>query len=162
MPTRVRMRKRAISAVFLAVAGLPLAACGPNQRIMNSSNQTASSRDTLGSQANVTPAASSFEQDIEAMRTADFKFILVFRRKDGGPLDASDKELIARNTGPQANRRRLSDEGRAVIIGTNFPFEERLMNELTERFQTENYSREDSGPVTFEAAPAANNATPVR
>jgi len=87
------------------------------------------------------------------MRTADFKFILVFRRKDGQVMEAADKELISRNTGFQANRRRLSDDGKAVIIGGNFPFATALMNELTQKYKMENYSKPDSGPVVSNAVP---------
>ena len=68
-------------------------------------------------------------------------------------MDAADKELISRNTGSQANRRRLSDGGRAVIIGSNFPFLPNLLDELQQKFKTENYSKADSGPVTSGTAP---------
>ncbi len=137
--------------ILTVLIALAAAGCGPNKRIMESTpGNRESGRDP---NATVAPAGSTFEQDLEAMRTADFKFILVFRRKDGQQLDATDKELIGRNTALQANRRRLSDEGRAVIIGSNFPIETRLMNELTERFNMENLSRPDSGPVTFDPSP---------
>lgn len=152
--------KKLTSSTLLAVAAFSIAGCGPNQRIMNSANVNSAVREAPGTEVGTPPPASTFEQDLEAMRTADFKFILVIRRKDGGPLDASDKELISRNTGLQANRRKLSDEGRAVIIGSNFPIEAKLMNELTGRFKTENYSKPDSGPVTFEGAPAPTQTAP--
>ena len=131
---------------FIAVA----AGCGPNKRIMESAPENRAMSNSNG--ADPAPAA-SFEQDIEAMRTADFKFIVAFRRHDGQPLEAPDKEFISRNTGMQANRRRLSDQGKAVIIGSNFPFEAKPMNELMARFQTQNFSKPDSGPLTFEPSP---------
>jgi hypothetical protein len=96
--------------------------------------------------SNAAPAPAGFEQDLEAMRTADFKFILVFRRKDDQPMDAADKDRISRNVGAQANRRRLSDGGKAIIIGSNFPFPP-LPKESAERFRMDNFSKPDSGPI---------------
>ncbi len=89
------------------------------------------------------------------MRTADFKFIVVFRRKDGQQLDAADKALIA-GTGSQANRRRLSDEGRAVIIGSNFPFMKDEFKPLADRFKMDNFSKPDSGPMFSDTTPTGD------
>lgn len=61
---------------------------------------------------------SGLDQDIEAMRTADFRFIWVLRRKDGGVLDAADKAVIKANTA-DVNRRVLTDDNKALVIGTN-------------------------------------------
>lgn len=121
--------------------------CGPNQRILESANENqASNVEHVATNVNASPAVSSFEQDLNAMRTADFKFIVVFRRKDGSALDATDKELISK-TGSQANRRRLSDDGKAVIIGSNFPFNTGEFEGLAKRFRMEDYSKPDSGPM---------------
>jgi len=129
-----------------------LTACGPNQRILQSANENTAATEPVVASANGSPAASTFEQDLNAMRTADFKFILVFRRKDGQTLDPDDKDLIGK-TAPQANRRRLSDEGRAAIIGSNFPFPTGAFSGLTERFKMEDYSRPDSGPMFSNSLP---------
>lgn len=131
--------------VFSLVMLFCLAGCGPNQRILESSNSTSAAEGSSPSEQ-VPQTVPSFEQDLNAMRTADFKFIVVFRRKDKGALDASDKELLG-NTATQANRRRLSDEGRAVIIGSNFPFPSGEFEALNQRFTMENYSKADSGPM---------------
>lgn len=120
--------------------------CGPNKRILESANGGNTGSEPVAADSNTVPAVSSFEQDLNAMRTADFKFILVFRRKDGKELEQGDKELIA-NAAAQANRRRLSDEGKAVIIGSNFPFAAGAFGGLTERFNMDNYSKPDSGPM---------------
>ena len=120
--------------------------CGPNKRILESANGGNTGSEPVAADSNAVPAVSSFEQDLNAMRTADFKFILVFRRKDGKELEQGDKELIA-NAAAQANRRRLSDEGKAVIIGSNFPFAAGAFGGLTERFNMDNYSKPDSGPM---------------
>ena len=140
------------SVLILASVVLAGFACGPNQRILESSSEN---RDEPPVSANsrVAPAVSTFEQDLNAMRNADFKFIVAFRRKDGGPMDAQDKELISRNTGPQANRRRLSDDGKAVLIGSNFPFQAGTLEELSKRFSVDNYSKPDSGPMVSNSSP---------
>ena len=139
-------------AVFFIVIAAAMAACTPNQRIINSAAGTPA------------PVASStvpigFEVDLEAMRTADFKFILVFRRKDGAVLDADDKAWINANTPPDVNRRKLSDNGKAVIIGSNFPFMPGTIGNLTIRFVMEDHSKPEAGPLEIDGAVDAN-ATP--
>ena len=132
------------------------AACGPNQRILESANENRPSDAEVASvNSNAAPTPAGFEQDLESMRTADFKFILVFRRKDGQPMDAADKDWISRNVGAQANRRRLSDGGKAIIIGSNFPFPP-LPKEFADRFKMDNFSKSDSGPVFVNANTNAN------
>ena len=125
--------------------------CGPNQRILESSNASGTpDTESAVVNSNTAPVPAGFDQDLEAMRTADFKFILVFRRKDDHPMDAADKDWISRNVGAQANRRRLSDGGKAIIIGSNFPFPP-LPKEFGDRFKMDNFSKADSGPVFVNA-----------
>jgi hypothetical protein len=138
--------------MFLISVSIAGVSCGPNQRILESSNENKSADAPVQTTANVAPALSSFEQDLSAMRTADFKFILVFRRNVGQPMDAADKDLIGKKAA-QANRRRLSDEGRAVLIGSNFPFVTGLFDDMKERFTMENYSKADSGPLYSDGVP---------
>ena len=150
-----------IRSSMLAIAVVVASSCGPNSRILESANQN-NPPVPAAANSNSPASASSFEQDLNAMRTADFKFIIVFRRKDGQPFDASDKELISK-TGTLANRRILSDEGRAVIMGSNFMFVKGEFDELTRRFQMENYSKADSGPMYSNSNSNSNsNSMPVR
>lgn len=132
-----------VSLMIAAVCG-----CGPNRRIMEEAKEKETSRNAVIENSAPLAEETSFEKDLQAMRNADFKFILVFRRKDGQPMTPEDKALIGTNTGMQANRRRVSDDGRAVIIGGNFPFATKPMSELTAKFNMENYSKPDSGPLT--------------
>jgi hypothetical protein len=109
--------------ILLMFAVFVSSACGPNQQILESANENRTSETEVAEvNSNSTPAPIGFDADLESMRTADFKFILVFRRKDGQPMDAADKDWISRNIGAQANRRTLSDGGKAILIGSNFPF----------------------------------------
>ena len=140
------MKRTIGNAMVLVSAVILAAACGPNERILRSANENAVAAEPIAINSNGAAAATSFEQDLNAMRTADFKFIVAFRRKDGQALDSADKALVGA-AGSQATRRRLSDEGRAVIIGSNFPFMKDEFDTLTERFKMENFSKPDSGPM---------------
>ncbi len=127
---------------FAASVSLLSSACTPNRRIVESVR-------TPEPVSNVqsTPAASGFESDLQAMRNADFTFVLVFRRRDGEPFDSEDKAFLNSNTPPDANRRKLSDDGKAVIIGSNFPFVPGTIENLTSRFVMEDHSKPDAGPL---------------
>ncbi|MGI8812422.1 MAG: hypothetical protein ACR2IH_07825, partial [Pyrinomonadaceae bacterium] len=78
---------RAFAIVFAIVA---TNACGPNQQILRSAKSPTPS-------TNSTAAPSTFEQEVEAMRTANFNFIFVFRRPDGMSIDAADKKFAGDN-----------------------------------------------------------------
>ena len=148
-------RSIAVLVIFCSCAA---SGCGPNQRIMNSAAEnTAESEARASNSANAVPTVTGFKQDLESMRTADFKFIVVFRRKDGGKLQQEDKEAIGRITGQQVNRRKISDEGKAVIIGSNFPFLPGMLEQLTEKFKMEDYSKPESGPLVANANQQSTN-----
>lgn len=140
------MKTTIIDAAFVLSLAILGPSCGPNQRILESANANKSAGSEPIAVNASAPPVTSFEQDLNSMRTADFKFIVVIRRKDRQPLEAADKALIAKE-GSQANRRRLSDEGKAVIIGSNFPFLTGTFDGLRARFNLENYSKPDSGAM---------------
>lgn len=75
------------------------------------------------------------------MRTADFFCIYVLRRKDGSPLDSDDKKFASQTIPPQMNRRTLSDNGKTIIVGSNFRLPEDNIKVLSERFAFEDLSR---------------------
>ena len=142
------------AVLTISIASL-LAACTPNQRIINSAAETPAPPPASS------PAPVGLDVDLEAMRTADFKFILVFRRKDGAPLNAEDKAWINANTPPDVNRRKLSDDGKAVIIGSNFPFLPGTIGNLTSRFVMEDHSKPEAGPIEMDRSGNTNsNSTP--
>ena len=111
---------------------LILSACGGNEAILKSGKEPAA-------QANVESSKTTFEKDLEAVRVADFSFVYVLRRKDGGVIDAEDKSIIRLQTA-QANRRVAADDGRAFIIGSNFALPPKNMAAIYDRFAVENYS----------------------
>ncbi len=131
------------TSVWLAVV-VVVCSCAPNQRIVESNAALA--------EANVNrvaePARSSLEKDIEAMRTADFIFVYVIKRKDGTPLDAEDKRFASAVIPSDMNRRTVSDEGKVILIGSNFRMPDESRKLIEERFAVEDLSRE---------VPAANS-----
>lgn len=133
--------KLPMSSIFLLLVFATLA-CAPNQRIINSA-----ASETPAPVNIAPPAVGGFDGDLQTMRNADFKFILVFRRKDGAVLNADDKTFANVNGPADVNRRRIADNGKAIIIGSNFPFLPGMMEKMAERFTIENYSKPDSGPM---------------
>ena len=103
--------------------------CGPDQRILDSGKEKPE-------QGQTTPQATTFESDMAAMRAAGFSFVHVLRRKDGGKLDTEDRSILRTNTA-DTNRRVVSDDDRAVIIGTNYKIPPENMKVLRDRFNVE-------------------------
>lgn len=134
----------AMSAVSMASI-----ACGPNPRIMNSAAETPES-------VSQQPVRSAYETDIEAMRTADFNFIYVFRRKDGAAMTAEDRSFVIANTPVETNRRKVSDGERAIILGSNFRFPPEIIAKLAERFAFEDLSKPESELQKLAANAEAN------
>jgi hypothetical protein len=116
-------------------------ACGPNERIMNSSKEAENESNALNRNVAEMPKAGTLERDVQAMRDADFNFIYVFQRKDGGVLDAEDKRFVAERTPPEINRRRVGDTEKWIILGSNFRLEPKVLDEMKERFAFEDHSK---------------------
>ncbi len=140
-------------ALILAIA-LFITACGGNESILRSGKEPTP-------QANTDSQKTTFEKDLEAMRTAEFSFIYVLRRKDGETLDAQDRSVIKLQT-DQINRRVTADDGRAVILGSNFLLTDRNMAVLNERFAVENFSPSPSTAINSNANTNAGNQNIVR
>jgi hypothetical protein len=140
-------------ALALAGAVVLFSSCTPNRRILESA------RTPEPAVVNSTPGVSSLESDLQAMRNADFTYILLFRRKDGAMMDAEDKAVINANTPPDVNRRTLSDGGKTVIIGSNFPFLPGTIENLTSRVVMEDHSKPDAGPLEVDRTANSNTST---
>lgn len=118
-----------ILSLLMVVSG-----CGPNTSIA-----------TSGKSGSPTPAsnektASSFEKDLEAMRTANFEYIFSLRRKDGLVLDADDKKFIRENKPAEINRIVLTDDDKALIAGSNYPFSPESLKALQTRYEFQDFS----------------------
>ncbi|CAN5466083.1 hypothetical protein BH18ACI1_BH18ACI1_11790 [soil metagenome] len=83
---------------------------------------------------------SDFERDLETMRTANFDYIFAFRRKDGGAFDGEDKSYLKANLPSETNRTVLSDDDKAVIVGSHFKFLPENLETLRMRFNIADYS----------------------
>ena len=117
-------------------------ACKPNQRIVESSAEK--QKELAPAERQSGPEFVTAEADIAAMRTADFNFIYVFRRKDGNGLDSDDRRFINANTPYEINRKKLSDGGRALIVGSNYHFPAENFKAMKERFAFEDFSKPES------------------
>ena len=138
----------ALSAAIFASASF--SGCGPNEAILRS-NVT----QQAGPASNTPPAYDSVEKEIENMRTADFNFILVLRRKDGGVMQAADKTLV-RTITTNANRRSLADGEKAIVIGANVATAGDVVKKLAERFDVQDYSTVGTENINSNSAANAN------
>jgi hypothetical protein len=123
-----------IALLILALVGL---ACA-NQTILNSSEPK---REPIPPSEQ---PKDSFERALRGVQSGDFTYILVFRRKDGGAFDTEDKRFVKANTPAETNQFVLTDEDRAVIAGSNFPFPPENIKVLGERFNIEDYSKPEA------------------
>ena len=118
-------------------------ACGPNEGVLQSGRETPAPVNV--SDNNKPSAALTVDDEIQAMRYADFRIIMVIRRKDGAKLAGDDKNIIKTAT-VDMNRRVLSDEGRAIVIGSNFAITPDKMSALASRFLIEDHSSSSAVP----------------
>lgn len=122
--------RRVACFCLLLVLVCTLAACGPNNQVLTSGKGTPAPRN---------PDDNSVAKELEAMRTADFTFVFVLRRKDGGQMDAADRGVIRSNTAG-ANRRVAADSEKAFVIGSNVQLAANNMTALYEHFTVEDHS----------------------
>jgi hypothetical protein len=84
-----------------------------------------------------------------------FSVVLVFKRKDGGVFDSEDKKYISANKPSGINRAILTDDEKALVVGSNFLFPPENMVALRKRFVVEDHSK---APV--KEPPANTNQRP--
>jgi hypothetical protein len=82
----------------------------------------------------------AFEQDLQTMKTADFEYVFVFRRKDGGAFDGEDRKYLRANSPPATNRFISTDDDKAFIAGSKYKFSPENLEILRQRFNIEDYS----------------------
>ena len=123
------------SSLVLLSLVLILAGCSKT-----ATNSTPPSSETPHTKA--APQASpltGFEKDLQYVRNSQFRYVWVFSRKDGKPLDKDDAAYLRTNA-PQVIDWVTTDNGKKVIAGTNFNLEEGNLGLLKKRFVTEDYS----------------------
>ena len=119
-----------VSSILLLLA-LIASSCGPNEGILKSGKE-------MPPPANV-DSRTTFARELDAMQTADFRWVYVLRRKDGGKIDAEDRSVIKLQT-TDANRRVAADDDKAFIIGSNVPVPPPNLAALYGRFAVEDHS----------------------
>lgn len=140
------MTKKRISKILpplVLTAAFLIAGCGPNEAILNSNSR--GETPPAASDSTPQPTVTTVEKEIENMKTVGFEQIFVFRRKDGGKFDSTDTEFFRTHTA-QVNRRVRSDDGTALIVGTNYPIEPESFKALGERFAVEDHSGKSAAP----------------
>ena len=107
-----------------------------------SSDSASGSASSPQGQSAPTPARTDFEQKLQYVREGQFHHIYVFTRKDGGPFDKDDVAHLNANSpvGEKTNMRVKTDDGRRVLIGTNFEFTQENFDALGQRFNIEDYT----------------------
>lgn len=95
-----------------------------------------------GQSTTPTPKRTDFEEKLQYVRDGQFHHIYVFTRKDGGAFERDDVEYLNANSpiGEKTNMRVKTDDGRRVVIGTNFEFTQENFDALGKRFNIEDYT----------------------
>jgi len=126
-----------LCALFLATSFL-ISGCRKSSDTSNGSNSS------QGQSANTTPTPprTDFEQKLQYVRDGQFHHVYVFSRKDGGAFDKDDVKYLTDNSpvGEKTNMRVKTDDGRRVIIGTNFEYTAEQVTALFKRFNIEDYT----------------------
>jgi poly(3-hydroxybutyrate) depolymerase len=133
-----RINKLFYGGAFLASL-LFIAACEPAPSMMNKS-----STPTPLPPAETGEKLTGLEREIKDMETAGFKIIYVIKRKDGGVLSREDKNHLSANRPREANRFVLTDDEKAIVAGSNFPFSTENLEAIRKRFVVEDYSKPDA------------------
>ncbi len=121
-----------IKALLIAVACVLASACGPDDRILKSGKETPAP-------SNVEASKTTFERELDDIKTAGFTFVYVLRRKDGQKLNSEDRSVIRLQT-VDMNRRVTADDDKAVIIGSNYQLPPKNMSAILDRFVVETHS----------------------
>jgi len=133
-----RRGERVVPGALALLLSLSAMACGPNQRILNSAPETPVPI------SNAQNPADNFENDIQAMRNADFNYIYAFRRKDGADMDADDRKFVNTYAPAETNRKRLSDDGKVIILASNYRSLPENLKVFTDRFAFQDFSKPES------------------
>lgn len=86
--------------------------------------------------------ATDLERQLQYVRDGQFTHIYVFSRKDGGAFDKDDVAYLTANSpvGEKTNMRVKTEDGRRVVVGTNFEYTQENFDTLAKRFNIEDYT----------------------
>lgn len=80
-----------------------------------------------------------FGEALRFVRNGQFTYIWVISRKDGKPFDSADAAII-RTRASQVVDRTMTKDGKRIVAGSNFPFEDQNLVELQKRYLIEDYT----------------------
>lgn len=82
------------------------------------------------------------ERQLQYVRDGQFNHIYVFSRKDGGVFDKDDVAYLTANSpvGEKTNMRVKTEDGRRVVVGTNFEYTQENFDTLAKRFNIEDHT----------------------
>ncbi len=80
--------------------------------------------------------------DLKFIENANFRFVYVFRKKDGEKFDSEDVDYLKEKANPNTNQWLKSEEGKTIIAGTNYIFDKKMLDALSKRFKVEDLSPE--------------------
>jgi hypothetical protein len=124
-----------LSGILIFAAAIFSTACGPNEAILNSNSAA------VNTNANAAAVKKDpIDEEVENMQTASFDFIFVVTRKDGAAMSPDDKAFV-RNMTSNANRRSLTSDNKAIVIGSNAPPSADFIGKMSVRFDVKNLSR---------------------
>lgn len=142
------MRMKKINKLFFSgaflISCLFAAACEPAPSMLE--NRAATPLPVKESEEKLT----SLEREIRDAES--FLIILVFKRKDGGVFTGDDKKYLSANKPANINRAILTDDEKAVVVGSNFLFPPENLEALRKRFVVEDHSKPVETPPTNQAA----------
>lgn len=130
---------------MLLVCAVFFTACGPNRHFpVNEQKNIASTPEKT---------VEGSAEKIETIYRQGFDFVYVFKRKDGGKLDAEDRKFLRANSPLETNQWVVTDEDATAIAGSNYIFSPANLEALRGRFSVEDLSK----PKTKESETANTN-----
>ena len=145
----MKLRLQIFTLIVLGSFGM---GCGPENRSAANDDPTP---------APTTEAKKkTFDDDLAAVRYNEYTYIFVLRRRDGRVIDGEDSKFIRANSPPETNQRLISDEGKAVIMGTNFRFYPGQWDAMNKRFDLRDLSTVKYEKNENDAPPTPPTPTP--
>ena len=130
------IRKQHRLYLFLVLIGLIASGfAGCNRGSTSPAENTATS---TGNRSPEPSPQSAFERDLQYVRNGGFKYVWVFSRKDGRPLDKDDGDYLRKNARQVVDM--ASTDGKKAVAGSNFDLEPESLELLKKRFVVEDYS----------------------
>jgi hypothetical protein len=87
---------------------------------------------------------STLKDDLKVIENANFKYVYVFKKKDGEKFNSEDIDYLKFYANPNTNQWLKSDGGITVIAGSNYIFDKKMLDALQKRFIVEGLSPKEA------------------